>query len=132
MDEMASTAIQLSRGAREARMTRDPTSINIGSTNSFRPRGLFRARVDYQIQIWQALGGLLPISARSVARPVLHVEYEPWIRQMVAGDEMQEQVYLCTAGERGGRTTRNSQRYVRMVSLTAEGRDALRETAWRG
>jgi hypothetical protein len=69
---------------------------------------------------------VLPFSAPFTCCPAVHVDYEPYVRHIVAIDDSQE---LLLNGGRSGRMTRNSQRYVRTITLSTEERNALRMTA---
>ncbi|KAF8897537.1 hypothetical protein BD779DRAFT_1491391 [Infundibulicybe gibba] len=129
-DEIASSAIRLSRGTLEAGETRGPRSINTVNRNSFGARALFRARVEYQEHMGPFLLRNVGLSGRLLARTAVHLEYGPFIRQIVAADDEQEQKYMEMAGSRGGRMTRNSQlqRYVRTIDVSTAERDILRAT----
>ncbi|KAL4259233.1 AAA+ ATPase domain-containing protein [Pleurotus pulmonarius] len=88
----------------------------------FRPRELFRARVGYHSQVVAVLEGVLPEAI--LQRPcILHLEYGPRVRVMVAADDAEEAFVLSQS--RGGRTTRNSLGYVRHIGLGASEREQL-------
>ncbi|KAF9491036.1 hypothetical protein BDN71DRAFT_111272 [Pleurotus eryngii] len=88
----------------------------------FRPRELFRARVGYHSQVVAVLGGVLP-EAILQHPSILHLEYGPWVRVMIAADDAEEAFVLSQS--RGGRTTRNSLGYVRHIGLGASEREQL-------
>ena len=92
--------------------------------NDLRTRGLFRARVEHQMQMIKGLKNMIPASVWAMRNDVVHVDYGPWIRQLIAEEDMQEALYMKK--ERSGRTTRNSGGgYVRTILVTADERDAL-------
>ncbi|RDB22523.1 ATPase family AAA domain-containing protein 5 [Hypsizygus marmoreus] len=123
-DEIASTAVLLSRGALEFGMKPEPTPIGI---NSFRTRELFRARVDHQVQIAEALGSVVPLSVLTVRRSEVCIDYLPCVRDIVGVEDEQEEKQKQK--ERSGRMTRNSGGvYVRTLVLTTEAREALDRT----
>lgn len=75
------------------------------------------------------LGEVCSRAKSSVSRVSLHVDYMPWIRQIIATDDKDEEIYLSRA--RSGRMTRNSGgEYVRAVILSDSGRDALEASAY--
>lgn len=125
---MASALIRRSRGVLEAGMTWEPTSINI---SSFRTRGLFRARVDHQRLIAEALESIVPFPILAMRRSAVFADYVTSIRDIVAAEDMHEVMQMQK--ERTGRTTRNSGgSYVRNIALTAEERTALGASVLEG
>ena len=78
------------------------------------------------------LGRVVPESG-AVARGALVLDYDGWVRRMVAvDDELEAAEAAAAAGrQRRGRQTRNSQReqHVRCVSLDAAQLALLRQTA---
>lgn len=105
------------------------------ATEAFDAAAAFNARSTFQREVVGALGELLSISAPLMPRSEVFLDYEAWIRYMVATDDMLE----ARAAEVGtgvltrhGRQTRNShQRYVRYVSLGEDLRRALARTSLR-
>lgn len=92
----------------------------------------FISRTSFQRQVVAALGELLDISAPLMPRPSVFLDYEPWIRYMVAVDDAQEATWAETRVSgpgRSGRLTRNSQRYQRWVVLADDLRGALAESS---
>ncbi|TFK55724.1 hypothetical protein OE88DRAFT_1722752 [Heliocybe sulcata] len=91
---------------------------------SFDTRSLFRARVAHVSHVVAVLRSILPFSFLSTA-PALQVflDYLPWVRHMVATDDEEEARESQIA--KPGRRTRNSQRYVRWISLSEEERNTL-------
>ncbi|TFK43527.1 hypothetical protein BDQ12DRAFT_675122 [Crucibulum laeve] len=123
--EIASVAISLSRGSLEAGMARGATSIH----NSLEASLAFRDCKKFRNEAGEILAKVCPRAVTSTFRTSLYTDYLPWIRHMVAADDMQESIHIQNPG-RGGRTTRNSGcGYIRMISLTEEGRAALTASA---
>jgi hypothetical protein len=115
--------MRLSRGILKREIKQVVTSdVNDG----FRTRGLFRARVEHQLQTAEGLGSMVPFWIWGIREHVIHVDYGPWIRHIVAEEDLQEALYLKR--ERTGRMTRNSSGYVRTTPITQEQRKALAAT----
>ncbi|KAF8076393.1 hypothetical protein FPV67DRAFT_1471544 [Lyophyllum atratum] len=126
-EEIASTAMCLSREALQVGRTQKPTSSSI---SPIRTRELFRARVDHQLQMAEALGGIVPLSVLKMRRAEVRMDYETSIRDIVAAEDMEE--LLNQQKYRFGRMTRNSGGgFVRTIVLTTESRAALTETVLR-
>lgn len=80
-------------------------------------------------QVGTVLGEVCSRAKSTVSGVSLHVDYMPWIRQIIATDDKDEEIYLSRA--RSGRMTRNSGGgYVRAVILSDSGRDALEASAY--
>jgi hypothetical protein len=72
----------------------------------------------------EGLKNMVPLSMWVMRDCVIHMDYGPWIRHIVAEEDMQEALYLKR--ERTGRMTRNSGgEYVRTMRITEEERKAL-------
>lgn len=116
-------------------MAGGPRAPSIVYPDALRTRALFGARVRYQSQIGGVLAAILPLAAPLIPRPEIHLDYEPWIRNMVESDDREEEQQIHTAEiqrlQRPGRLTRNSssRRYVRMIDITEGQREALRATS---
>ncbi|THV08553.1 hypothetical protein K435DRAFT_772021 [Dendrothele bispora CBS 962.96] len=83
---------------------------------------LLHARVRYEKMLKEFSNNVAVGESQIGRRTVIDLDYLPWIRHMVAADDVLEK-----ETERvGGRTTRNSQRYVRTVELS-EGERAILE-----
>jgi len=123
-EDIASTAMRLSRGVLERKIRQELTSdVNTG----FRTHALFRARVEHQAQMAEGLTNKVPLSVWAMRNYVIHMDYGPWVRQIVAEEDMQEALQMKK--ERPGRQTRNSGKgYERTIAVTAEEREALRVT----
>jgi hypothetical protein len=118
-DEVASTAMRLSRGGLDRGIRQELVN------NRFRSRALFRARVKHRQQMVEGLQNKIPLSVWAMGNYVIHMDYGPWIRQLVAEEDMQEALHMKKE-RRGGRITRNSGGgYVRTIVITAEEREAL-------
>jgi hypothetical protein len=116
--------MRLSRGVLEHRIGED---LTFDANNSFRTRALFHARVQHQVQMAEGLKNMIPLSVWAMRNSVIHMDYGPWIRQLVAEEDMQEALHMKK--ERSGRMTRNSGGgYVRTIMVTAEEREALAST----
>ncbi|KAF8639950.1 hypothetical protein AX17_001200 [Amanita inopinata Kibby_2008] len=121
---ISSTAIRLARGGLEAGTTRGPTSTV--RNNSFSTHALFRARVDYQSQIGNSLQRLVPCSELAMTRAAVYLDYAPYIRQMIAAEDEEEVRWKAQReGMAGGRKTRNSNRFERMIQVSEEERRGL-------
>jgi hypothetical protein len=97
-------------------------------------RATYHARVQYQSEMMLVLGRLLPLYAPLLPRPTVFLDYIPWIRHMVAADDVNEaQPAISAVLRRPGRTTRNSnqQRYVRWISFEDEQLRTLRGNGLR-
>jgi hypothetical protein len=123
-NDIASTAMQLSRGGLKRGIKQELVTFDVGS--SFRSRALFRAQLEHQEQMSEGLKDLIPLSAWGVSNHVVHMDYGPWIRQFVAEEDKQETLHNQ---KRTGRATRNSGgEYVRTIVVTAERRKGLAAT----
>lgn len=123
LDELiGSTAIRLSRGSLEEPVSR------CGNSTVTLTGELFRARLRYRATI-RAIGNneALP-GAHTLNRDAFTLDYLPWIRQMVMLDDQQD----TAKHQKGVRTTRNSQRYVRTISLTELERKGVEESGYNG
>ncbi|KAF8655270.1 hypothetical protein AX16_003171 [Volvariella volvacea WC 439] len=120
-EEIASFAIRLARGMVERGVARGQPMLLADKDPSFRPRALFRARVDHKRRTEQSLRGRLPLGMRGMGHPAIALDYQPWFRLMVEADDRAEKEHLEQAQHerRGGRTTRNSQRYERVMESTS-------------
>ncbi|KAJ4478083.1 hypothetical protein J3R30DRAFT_3682661 [Lentinula aciculospora] len=108
LDELImSTVIELSRGAH-------------GCTPSAGTRGR-TARVHYDETVKELGHNVVAGQSQIMRRPVFDLEYLPWIRQMVAAEDRQEEAILKNDTVGAGRKTRNSQKFSRMIELSHEG-----------
>lgn len=80
-----------------------------------------RARREYERRVAAAVGRMVPLGV--LGREKMYTEYATYVRQMVAGEDEQEE--RMAAGGVGGRGTRNSRRYERAVCLGDEERRQL-------
>jgi hypothetical protein len=72
----------------------------------------------------EGLKNRIPLSAWAMGNYVIHMDYGPWIRHLVAVDDEEEALYMQR--ERSGRRTRNSGgKYQRTIVVSAEERKAL-------
>ncbi|KAJ3869582.1 hypothetical protein EV359DRAFT_59692 [Lentinula novae-zelandiae] len=102
---------QLSRGGNSCpRFARDSSIL----TNT-RAR---IARVQYDETVKEFGHNVVAGRSQIMRRPVFDLDYLPWIRQMVAAEDSQEEAMLRRDGVGVGRKTRNSQKYSRMIELS--------------
>jgi hypothetical protein len=130
-EEIALTVIRRSRGSLEAGTLRAPTSI----VKTSRTHGLFHARVSHQLQMAEVVRNSIPPSVWSMSRKDVYMDYVPFIRAIIAAEDLEEKAYMDMQKERPGRATRNSKGgYDRTFTVTTEVREALDETAlrWQG
>ncbi len=75
--------------------------------------------------------GIEVVGAYNWRKEAFWVDYLPWMRQILEGDDEEERK-MVSMEVLGGRRTRNSQsqRYVRTLSVTEEQRQALEKTAF--
>ena len=119
---MTDDIMRLSRGAVE-RMA--------GEDHAFTPPTTFtrRAAVESRSQILDALNALIPSSAPHLPLTPTVLDYEPWVRHMVALDDMHERNRDEVRTRRLRRVTRSGQgSYERYLSLSTEQLDMLRAT----
>lgn len=95
----------------------------------------FRSRADFWSQIHVVLGSVVPERVSALRQPSLFLDYEPWVRSMVAADDVMEAAAVedVQGTKRGGRLTRNSQRqdHVRYFRFSSDQLGTLRDTAFR-
>ena len=105
--------------------------------------GLLEAQVSYLTNAFEALVDFNPkdyASLRVMATPVLSTEYIPWIKQMVATDDLFEMTSIADVQglggniRRTGRLTRNAHRqaYTRYITLNGDQRKAMDELSFIG
>lgn len=125
-DELiAEEAIRYSRGV-HGEFATGPIEASINPAARLRSEE-FRARVEYQSRMVEALQGILGPPAPLMPQSSVFLDYIPWVRWMVTVDDILERRAWEEMGrERGGRCTRNSMRtrHARTVGLT-EGQRAL-------
>lgn len=124
LDELImSTIIELSRGGNSCpRSARDSSIL----TNT-RAR---IARVQYDETVKEFGHNVVAGRSQIMRRPVFDLDYLPWIRQMVAAEDSQEEAMLRRDGVGVGRKTRNSQKHSRMIELSENARRGLDATDW--
>lgn len=113
-----SSAIELSRGAHD----KPASSSRLETT-----RALLRTRVQYDAVVQEIRHNVVAARSQIIRTPVFDLEYLPWIREMVAADDRQEEA--MRRDERVvGRRTRNSQKFVRTIELSENVHRALDQT----
>ncbi|KAF8222174.1 hypothetical protein L208DRAFT_1462170 [Tricholoma matsutake] len=123
--DIASTVMRLSRGAL------DKQGLTLEVKDNLQSRGLFHARVEHQVQMAKGLKKMIPPSVWVTGKYAIHMDYGPWIRQLVAEEDKQEELHMKR--ERTGRMTRNSGgSYERTIVVTATERVALAGTRLEG
>jgi len=126
-DELiAEEAIRCSRGVHEETGP-IKASINPAARLTSEDARGFRARVEYQSRMVEALQDILGPPAPLMPQRSVFLDYIPWVRHMVAVDDMLERRARDGLGT-GGRWTRNSMRTVhaRSVEVGEGQREVLR------
>ena len=127
IEDTALSAMRVSRGRGTGR---EPKSVSV-IRNGFQTRALLRACMEYHRQLGEGLKAMVPLSGWAMRRSVIHMDYGPWIRYMVAEEDKQEA--LDAMKERAGRKTRNSGRgFNRTLFVSGEAREALAATTLVG
>jgi hypothetical protein len=125
-DELiAEEAIRCSRGVHEEPGTGPiEASINPAARLTSEDAKGFRARVEYQSRMVDALQDVLGPPAPLMPQGSVFLDYIPWVRHMVTVDDMLER----RAWDGGGRWTRNSKRtlHARSVAVREGQREVLR------
>lgn len=133
-DELiAEEAIRHSRGLHEEDAT-DPieASINPAARLTREDARWFRARVEYQTRMVDALQGIVWPPAPLVPQRSVFLDYIPWVRYMVTVDDILEGRAWDGMGRDGpGRCTRNSMRtrHARTVAV-GEREQAMLRQSW--
>lgn len=103
---------------------------------AFDPAAAYAARSAFLRKMVVVLGRIIGISAPLLPRPETLLDYEAWIRHMVRIDDVIEASWAEASAlrlpGRGGRVTRNSQKYERWISLAPDMRALLAVTALQG
>lgn len=116
--------MRLSRGILQHEIR---NKLTLDVKNGFRTRELFHARVEHQVQMVEGLKNMIPLSAWAMGNYVIHMDYGPWIRHLVAVEDKEEALYMQK--ERTGRRTRNSGgKYERTIVVSGKEREALTAT----
>lgn len=108
--------------------------MSTSPTETFKARSLFQSRTTFLSQMLDVLEWIIPLSAPLIPRPAVFLDYEPFIRQMVATDDMLER-QSQEVFQRAVRMTRNSHKHelpVRWVSLSEEHQQVLKATGFKG
>lgn len=133
-DELIATdAIRYSRGLHEECAT-GPTEASINPAARLTSEG-FRARVEYQSRMVEALQAILEPPAPLMPQSSVFLDYIPWVRYMVTVDDILERrSWEGIRRGQGGRCTRNSMgtRYARSVGLREGQRNMLTESGLGG
>lgn len=114
-----SSAIELSRGAHD----KAASSSRLETT-----RALLRTRVQYDAVVQEIRHNVVAGRSQIIRTPVFDLEYLPWIREMVAADDRQEEAMRRRDESVVGRRTRNSQKFVRTIELSENVHRALDQT----
>ncbi|KAG2348913.1 hypothetical protein BDR05DRAFT_1055839 [Suillus weaverae] len=131
-------AIHLSRGKHEV-LGAIPitTSINpaaSGSNTDMETR-LFRARVEHQAQMLNALQDIVQPPAPLMPQSSVYLDYIPWVRFMVKVDDILERLAWDEMEKvKSGRLTRNSMkaRHIRTIDLREDQHRALAASRIQG
>jgi hypothetical protein len=112
----------------------ESATTSMSAAETFKSSSLFQARTTFQSQLLNVLDRVVPLSAPQIPRPAVFLDYVPFIRQMVAADDIVERQYR-ELFERGSRVTRNSHKEelpARWISLSDEHRQILEATKFKG
>jgi hypothetical protein len=128
-DEVIATTLLRLSGKRLA-----GDSPSTSAADTFKARSLFQSRTTFQSRTLDILETIIPLTAPLMPRPAVFLDYEPFIRQMVATDDMLEQ-QSQEIFQKAVRMTRNSHKHelpVRWISLSEEHQQVLEATKFKG